>query len=54
MRGVERRPLSRERTADTARPGVEVVRTAERRERPQYEGLFREPDWPSDEEDADV
>ena len=45
MSEIERRPLSRARMAAIGRPTTEVVRTADR-PRPQYEGLFREPDLP--------
>lgn len=53
-----RRPLSRVRTAVTGRRVDGVARTVERRERPQWQGLFVEPDWPrwpaEDEEETDV
>ena len=50
-----RRPLRRARPAATDPPAAGVVRTGERRERPQWEGLFREPEWPAeDEEPSDI
>jgi hypothetical protein len=55
MPEAERRPLSRVRTVATGRRPAGVARTAEPRERPQWQGLFREPDLPPyDEEEPDV
>lgn len=55
MPEAERRPLSRVRTAVTGGLPAGVARTVEPCERPQWEGLFREPDLPPyDEEDDDV
>ena len=53
MRGVERRPLGRECTAATGRLPAGVARTVEACKRPQWEGLFREPDLPPYAEDDD-
>lgn len=50
MPEAARRPLGRVRTAVTGRLAVGAARTAEPGERPQYEGLFREPEWPPEEE----
>jgi hypothetical protein len=47
MPEVVRRPLSRSRV-DVTEP---VARTAEPVPRPEWEGLFREPDWPPYVED---
>ena len=55
MPEVVRRPLSRVRGAVIGRPEAGAARTAEPRGRPQWQGLFREPELPPyDEEDPDV
>ena len=49
-----RRPLTRARPAATEQPPAGTVRTGER-QRPQWEGLFREPEWPAEaEETSDI
>lgn len=55
MPEAARRPLGRGRTAAIGRPGAGAVRTDEApRERPQWQGLFREPDLPPyDEPEGD-
>lgn len=47
MRQGERRPLGRGRTAGTGR--VEEARTGS--PKPQWRGLFREPDWPPEDDE---
>lgn|GEM_PF-2586924 len=53
MQEVERRTLSRARMADTERRQADGVERTADRPRPQYEGLFREPDLPPYVEDDD-
>ena len=49
MQETERRVSGRDRMAGTV--PARVVRTGERPPRPEWEGLFREPNWPPHEED---
>jgi len=51
MAEATRRPLGRGRVAGTVRADGLVARTGEApRGRAEWEGLFREPDWPPEDE----
>jgi hypothetical protein len=54
MRRVEQRPVGSGRTAVTGREDGRAAPTVERTpERPPYEGLFREPVWPPEDDEAE-
>lgn len=54
MREVAYRVPVRDDAATSGPPAGRPARTAEPRERPQWQGLFREPEWPPFEEADDA